>query len=186
MSSNSNHVIVLLVGAALAFVASSITLVPGELLKQSLQMEQYDSLLAAVQGFYQQSGLAGFYTGYKAVLYRDVPYTMLELTLYEFFKRFAGKVHAGQEDVKDTAASEPSCTDAILAAVVTGAFAAAITNPSDLIKTKMMDGFHDAGCWLFRQPRKHCRGSRATGALLRFHGAGRLDHPLYGSLLANL
>ena len=89
--------LLLFVGAALAFVASSITLVPGEVLKQALQMEQYESLPAAVQGIYQHSGWAGFYTGYEAVLCRDVPYTMLELGLYELFKRFTVETSMAQK-----------------------------------------------------------------------------------------
>lgn len=86
-STPTPSLLTLLVGAALAFVASSFTQVPGELLKQQLQMSYYDSLPSAIAGIYQQQGMAGFYAGYEAVLYRDVPYTMLELGLYEVFKK---------------------------------------------------------------------------------------------------
>jgi Mitochondrial carrier protein len=117
-----------LVGAALAFVASSVTQVPGEFLKNQLQVGHYPSLPDAVQGLYAQGGIASFYTGYEAVLYRDIPYTMLELGLYEITKSIIGM---GKKEKSD------SVTE-IGAAALTGAITAILTTPLDCIKTKIM------------------------------------------------
>ena len=67
--------------AALSFIASSLVMVPGELIKMRLQIGRYTSLGHALRSIYSTSGLGGFYTGYWAVCLRDIPYTMLELGL---------------------------------------------------------------------------------------------------------
>jgi hypothetical protein len=120
--------ILLFVGAALAFGVSSLTLVPGELLKQQLQVGHYQSLPQAITSIYQTYGILGFYTGYSAVLWRDVPYTMLELGLYEICK----------QKQKQQSQSHGPFSQEITAAVTTGAITAILTTPLDTIKTKMM------------------------------------------------
>lgn len=118
------------IGAGLAFVASSIVIVPGELLKQQLQMSHYDSLPLAVAGIFEQSGLAGFFVGYEGVLYRDVPYTILELGLYDLFKSLI--------EAKRPVEHKPQAWEEILAAAITGGVTAFLTTPIDVVKTKMM------------------------------------------------
>lgn len=50
------------------------------------------SLLGGIKQIWRTEGLPGFFTGYKATLMRDVPYTMLELGLYDNFKTLIKKV----------------------------------------------------------------------------------------------
>lgn len=158
------------VGAGLAFMASSIFLVPGEFVKQQLQMGCYSGFPEAVTGIWQSQGLSGFFTGYDAVCYRDVPYTMMELGLYEMFKRFTiNENHAKhqqqqeqqqqlllQEDFDNNKAptptaivSDPPAWQELMAASATGAVAAFLTQPFDTIKTKIMvdTGAAEAGFW---------------------------------------
>jgi hypothetical protein len=59
----------------------------------------------------EQEGLRGFYAGYIATLVRDVPYTMLELGLYENIKALIKSVK--REDSTSNA-------DELFAAAVTG------------------------------------------------------------------
>ena len=56
--------IVLWMGAGLAFVASSVLTVPGELLKNQLQVGNFAGLNEAVTGIYQEAGVGGFFNGY--------------------------------------------------------------------------------------------------------------------------
>lgn len=57
---------------------------PGELIKQQLQLGIYTTVGSAVRSISAKGGgLRGFYTGFRAVCLRDIPYTMLELGLYE-------------------------------------------------------------------------------------------------------
>lgn len=131
----------LLVGAALAFVASSVVIVPGELVKQQLQMNKYDGLVNALVGIYNSNngGLLAFFAGYEGVLYRDIPYTMLELGLYELFKSIVVQVR--YNDTKDDEHGPPQTLQAweeVAAAAVTGGLTAFCTTPFDVIKTKLM------------------------------------------------
>ena len=125
MSSNGSNVLFL--GAGIAFLASSLFLVPGELIKQHLQMGLYPDLGSAVQGIWSAAGIEGLYVGYDATCYRDVPYTMLELGVYELMKQ------AIRTDDDDR-----STLREIGAASVTGATAALLTTPMDTIKTQVM------------------------------------------------
>jgi len=103
-------------------------------------MSHYDGLLPAVQGVYSQAGLAGFFVGYDGVFYRDVPYTILELGLYEVLK---GQLDTRRRSQQVTAGDQQGQYDdtwqeEILAAAITGAVTAVLTTPLDTVKTKMM------------------------------------------------
>eukprot|EP00977_Amphora_coffeiformis_P011230 scaffold2702_cov168-Amphora_coffeaeformis.AAC.10 len=120
------------VGAAVAFMAASVVIAPGEFLKQQLQMSQYDSLVDAAISVYQQDGPAGFFLGYDAVVLRDVPHTILELCLYDIFKR------SGSFFRRQGSSSKEEGTNPVLAAAMTGCVAGFLTTPMDAIKTKVM------------------------------------------------
>lgn len=90
-------------------------------------MELYPDFLSAVQGIWGTAGVEGFFVGYDATCYRDVPYTMLELGVYELVKKAIRS-----DDEKGSTLRE------IGAASITGATAAFLTTPMDTIKTKLM------------------------------------------------
>lgn len=121
--------------AALAFVACSVILVPGELLKQRLQAGMYPGLIVGVKTILRKEGPAAFFTGYGATLFRDVPYTMLELGVYDLLKSVAVAARRGVTG-QDNAGGHQS--DELIAAAVTGGFIGFVTNPLDVIKTRMM------------------------------------------------
>lgn len=122
--------------AAVAFVASSVVLVPGELIKQRLQMGQYDTIGSAVKSIWEIDGITGFFRGYSGVCLRDIPYTMLELGLYENFKNLYLKLKNRRS--VDGKESQITQFDEIVAAAVTGGITGYVTNPLDTIKTKLM------------------------------------------------
>mmetsp|Transcript_26738 Transcript_26738/g.35129 ORF Transcript_26738/g.35129 Transcript_26738/m.35129 type:complete len:349 (-) Transcript_26738:198-1244(-) len=115
--------------AAGAMLASSFVLVPGELLKQKLQAGVATSIAGGIKTIYQTEGLMGFFTGFGATLIRDIPYTMLELGLYDNFKTLFMKAQGH---------SFPSQKDELYSAALTGGIAGYVTNPLDIIKTKLM------------------------------------------------
>ena len=117
-------------GPAMAFVASSIVIVPGEFLKQQLQMAHYDNVWHALMSVYSTSGLAGFFAGYDGVLLRDIPYTMLELGMYEVFKNF---IQSQKSNDIGSDKKNDSVMDQVLAAALTGAIVAMFTTPMDVI-----------------------------------------------------
>lgn len=79
------------VAAGAAFIASSVVLVPGELIKQRMQMGQITSVSSGIKHILKTEGILGFFSGYGGVCFRDVPYTMLELGLYDNFKELYRK-----------------------------------------------------------------------------------------------
>jgi hypothetical protein len=133
--------IALFLCAALAFVASSVAIVPGELLKQRMQMGQYDDLLSGVNSIWQTDGLGGFFAGYLGVCLRDIPYTALELGLYDNLKSCYLKIkNPISKDASDSSFEHQPLTqlDEILAAALTGGITGYVTTPFDTIKTKLM------------------------------------------------
>lgn len=150
--------VALLVCAAIAFLASSLVLVPGEFLKQQLQMGKYDTLGAAIQGTLAKDGLLGFFAGYDGVLLRDIPYTVLELGLYDVFKGFFHKKP-----------SQLKVWQEIVAAGGAGGFTALATTPLDTIKTKLMVDAYDNGfldCFV-TTIQQHGVGAVFAGAMAR-------------------
>lgn len=77
---------------------------------------------------FKAEGIGGFFAGYFATLVRDVPYTMLELGLYENLK-------AAFRVVKKTDLNQQ---DELVCAAITGGVTAILTTPLDLVKTKLM------------------------------------------------
>jgi solute carrier family 25 S-adenosylmethionine transporter 26 len=134
--------------AAAAYVASSVVLIPGELIKQRLQMGMVDSVGGAIKSIWKSEGIAGFFAGSSGVWIRDIPYTMLELGIYDNCKALCLKL---RNSAKTGAADEGSSQmDEIISAALAGGITGYLTNPMDLVKTKMMlnpgtyKGFADA------------------------------------------
>lgn len=109
-------------------LASSITLVPGEVIKIRLQSGLVKSITGCMSDILKKDGIRGFYAGYGATLVRDVPFTMLELGIYENLKSL---FRLAQN--RKTLSSQEELT----AAAITGGVASFITTPLDLIKTKV-------------------------------------------------
>lgn len=88
-------------------------------------------MLGGIKQIWRTEGLPGFFTGYRATLMRDVPYTMLELGLYDNFKALIKRYR--KRDTLTTA-------EELGAAAVTGGVVGFVTNPLDLVKTRLMTG----------------------------------------------
>lgn len=125
------HSITNFVCAAGAMIACSFILVPGEVLKTRLQAGAALSLGGTIAQILKSEGIRGLYAGYYATLVRDVPYTMLELGVYENVKNFI-------KTLKEGSSSGLTQKDELLAAAFTGGVAAFLTTPLDVIKTKLM------------------------------------------------
>ena len=115
--------------AAGAIIACSVLLVPGEVLKTRLQAGAAKSLAEAVSTTLAQDGIGGLFAGYYATMLRDIPYTIMELGLYENIKL---AIRTFQNK------SEASQTEELAAAAITGGITSFLTTPLDLIKTKLM------------------------------------------------
>lgn len=155
--------------AGISFVVSSVITVPGELLKQHLQMGHYVGCFDAVGSILDTDGLAGLYYGYDGVLLRDVPYTAMELGLYDLLKglyisyqrrRRQQQLHHRRIGSDDEQQQHQHNDDETLQSVermviagLTGGIAGLLTTPLDTVKTKLMVdmdfvgmSFWDAAC----------------------------------------
>ena len=130
----------LFVVAGLAFVASSVVLVPGELIKQRLQMGQISSVTEGFSTIWKNEGIKGFFTGYSGVCLRDVPYTMMELGIYENLKTMYVKWKTRNLDV-DGENYSLTQWDEIIAAAITGGIIGYATAPLDNIKVRLFTYF---------------------------------------------
>mmetsp|Transcript_13121 Transcript_13121/g.19121 ORF Transcript_13121/g.19121 Transcript_13121/m.19121 type:complete len:365 (+) Transcript_13121:165-1259(+) len=137
----------LFLAAGAAFLVSSVVLVPGELLKQRLQMGQINSVREGIPQIFKSEGILGFYAGYSGVCLRDVPYTMMELGIYDNFKSMYLKFK--NRNLKEGDGElQSNKWDELLAAAVSGGITGFLTAPLDNVKTKLMvdvgySGFFD-------------------------------------------
>ena len=115
--------------AAGAMLACSVILVPGEVIKCRMQAGTIDNMLTGALHIVKNEGVGGLYQGYLSTMFRDLPYTILELGLYENIKTAL---------VKAQKKKEVGQSDEILAAAITGAFTGWITTPLDVVKTRLM------------------------------------------------
>lgn len=129
----SQHGMVQFICAAGAMLACSFILVPGEVIKCRLQAGTIDSMLGGIVQIVKDEGIGGLYQGYFSTLVRDVPYTMLELGLYENIKSAIQRFNQ-----KNKNSNSLSQADELVAAAVTGGVTGFVTTPLDVIKTKLM------------------------------------------------
>lgn len=129
------HKLISFLCAAVAMLACSFVLVPTEVIKTRLQAGSVSSVSQAIVTILQLDGFKGLYAGYFATLVRDIPYTMLELGIYENLKGFLRQL---REKGKASSTDSSVANDELLAAAITGGVSAFITTPLDLVKTKLM------------------------------------------------
>eukprot|EP00586_Coscinodiscus_wailesii_P023217 CAMPEP_0172508234 /NCGR_PEP_ID=MMETSP1066-20121228/210451_1 /TAXON_ID=671091 /ORGANISM="Coscinodiscus wailesii, Strain CCMP2513" /LENGTH=162 /DNA_ID=CAMNT_0013286139 /DNA_START=44 /DNA_END=529 /DNA_ORIENTATION=+ len=143
-------------------------IVPGECLKQRLQMGRVASWREGVASMVRDGA---YFRGYGGVCLRDVPYTMLELGIYDNLKSWYGST--GRHRLRSRSSEENrrgggggaanegttatttqlflSRTDEIVIAAVTGGITGFLTNPFDAVKTKLMvdDNLHSTRAVLY-------------------------------------
>ncbi|CAN8064101.1 unnamed protein product [Agarophyton chilense] len=114
--------------AALGDVAASLVRVPCEVLKQRLQVGIYPNVAHALRASFS-APLPKMYSGLSAQLARDVPYAAVEFVVYENLKeRFKS----------DGRMVKRARSHSLIVGGVSGAIAAVISNPLDVVKTRLM------------------------------------------------
>ncbi|KAI8638783.1 mitochondrial carrier domain-containing protein [Parasitella parasitica] len=102
--------------------------VPTEVIKQRMQINQFNTTMSAVSSVLKTEGLLGLYRGFLPTVAREIPFTCIQFPLYEFFKSKYGQYKG-------------DCVEPIEAAVMgslAGGIGAAITTPLDVCKTRIM------------------------------------------------
>lgn len=123
----------------LADFAASILYVPSEVLKTRLQLQgrynnpffysgyNYKSTWDAARTIARTEGVPALYSGYKATIVRDLPFSALQFAIYEQSRRLATQV-VGSPDI--------GLGLEVLTAVSAGGIAGAMTCPLDVVKTR--------------------------------------------------
>lgn len=113
---------------------------PSEVLKTRLQLQgqynnpffysgyNYKSTLDAARTIVRVEGVPALYSGYKATIVRDLPFSAFQFALYEQFRRLSMQV---------TNTSDIGLGLEILTAVSAGGIAGAVTCPLDVVKTRI-------------------------------------------------
>lgn len=129
-----------LMGGFLADFAASFVYVPSEVLKTRLQLQgrhnnpffssgyNYRSTLDALRTIVRVEGFSALFYGYKATIFRDLPFSALQFAFYEqgqtWAKEYCGSRHIG-------------LPLEILTGGAAGGLAGVITCPLDVVKTRI-------------------------------------------------
>lgn len=123
-----------------ADLAASIVYVPSEVLKTRLQLQgrynnphfnsgyNYRSTTDALRTIVRQEGFSALFYGYRATIYRDLPFSALQFAFYEQEQRLA-KEWVGSREI--------GLPMEILTAVTAGGMAGVMTCPMDVVKTRI-------------------------------------------------
>ncbi|KAJ9661469.1 hypothetical protein H2201_006500 [Coniosporium apollinis] len=124
----------------IADLAASPLYVPSEVLKTRLQLQgrhnnpyfhsgyNYRGTLHAARTIYRTEGLSALFHGYKATLWRDLPFSALQFAFYEQEQK-AAKAWVGSKDI--------GLPLEILTGATAGMMAGVLTCPLDVVKTRI-------------------------------------------------
>ncbi|KAL4905191.1 hypothetical protein BDW74DRAFT_20158 [Aspergillus multicolor] len=127
-------------GGFFADLAASVVYVPSEVAKTRLQLQgrynnpyfksgyNYRSTADAFRTIVHQEGFSALFYGYKATIYRDLPFSALQFAFYEQEQRLA-KEWVGSRDI--------GLGLEIFTAVTAGGMAGVLTCPMDVVKTRV-------------------------------------------------
>ena len=125
-----------MLAASLGEVAACAVRVPTEVVKQRAQAGQYPSSLGALKGIlgqYRSIGVPGvwmeLYRGWSITIMREVPFTVIQFPLWESMKEYRRR-KSGKDGI--------SAWESALFGSASGAIAAGVTTPLDVLKTRMM------------------------------------------------
>ena len=135
-SSQWSEPLVHMAAASLGEVAACAVRVPTEVIKQRAQASQYGTSMAALRAVLRmrrEIGLLGvfreMYRGWNVTVLREIPFTVIQFPLWEGMKEWRRKTEG-----RDTI----SAAESAIFGSAAGAFAAGVTTPLDVLKTRIM------------------------------------------------
>lgn len=120
-----------MVAAVFGEAAACLFRNPFELIKQNLQIGNYSTGKEALVSIYNENGVRGLYRGYMIMVFREIPFGIIQYPLYEVLKNKASK---NKQSL--------SALDYCLCGAKAGGIAAFLTTPFDVIKTRIMTKQH--------------------------------------------
>jgi solute carrier family 25 S-adenosylmethionine transporter 26 len=125
-----------LIGSAAGAAGSCLISVPQEVLKQRLVTGVYKNFREALHKIYSTEGMLGFYSAWKPTVSRNVPFVITTFTSREMMQRYIIKYKERHEEKKGQL--KLSSGDNLLIGVASALLAGVVTQPIDVIKTRMM------------------------------------------------
>jgi hypothetical protein len=183
----------------IADLAAAPAYVPSEVLKTRLQLQgrynnpyfnsgyNYRSTIDAARTIAKTEGFGALFYGYKATLWRDLPFSALQFAFYEE-ERGLAKRYVGSNNI--------GLPLEILTAATAGGMAGVITTPLDVVKTRIQTQHNDGPSVSMKppaatlSPSKHSTNLKpgkplplqnrpistsSPSTALRNHGAATLD-----------
>ncbi|NWR83056.1 SAMC protein, partial [Furnarius figulus] len=117
-----------MVAASLGEVVACLIRVPSEVVKQRAQVSPASSTLRILSHTLYHEGVQGLYRGYKSTVLREIPFSLVQFPLWESLKDLWSWKQGHVVD---------SWQSAVCGAFA-GGFAAAVTTPLDVAKTRIM------------------------------------------------
>uniref|UniRef100_A0A8C4UUD9 Mitochondrial S-adenosylmethionine carrier protein n=1 Tax=Falco tinnunculus TaxID=100819 RepID=A0A8C4UUD9_FALTI len=117
-----------MVAASLGEVVACLIRVPSEVIKQRAQVSPSSSTLQILYRTLYHEGIEGLYRGYKSTVLREIPFSLVQFPLWESLKDLWSWKQGHVVD---------SWQSAVCGAFA-GGFAAAVTTPLDVAKTRIM------------------------------------------------
>jgi hypothetical protein len=127
-------------------LAASVVYVPSEVLKTRLQLQgrhhnpyfhsgyNYRGTLDAARTIVRYEGVPALFHGYKATLYRDLPFSALQFMFYEQGLSWARQWKRRRKEI--------GWQLELLTGAVAGGLAGLITTPLDVVKTRLQTQLH--------------------------------------------
>ncbi|CAF1364549.1 unnamed protein product, partial [Didymodactylos carnosus] len=117
-----------MLAATVGEITACLIRVPVEVVKQRAQVNSGLQLINIARTTISNEGIGGLYRGYIATVAREIPFSMLQFPLWEYFKRVWRK-----RQVKEL---EP--WKGAVCGSLAGGISACITTPLDVAKTRIM------------------------------------------------
>ena len=126
-----------MLAASLGEIAACAVRVPTEVVKQRAQARQYPSSWSALNSILASRRTKGYgamwrelYRGWSITVMREVPFTVIQFPLWEGLKRWAVRRRGGE--------GSATALESAVFGSMSGAVAAGLTTPLDVLKTRMM------------------------------------------------
>eukprot|EP00735_Rhodelphis_limneticus_P001373 TRINITY_DN11977_c0_g1::TRINITY_DN11977_c0_g1_i1::g.16926::m.16926 TRINITY_DN11977_c0_g1::TRINITY_DN11977_c0_g1_i1::g.16926 ORF type:complete len:321 (-),score=0.70,sp/Q94AG6/SAMC1_ARATH/41.40/3e-70,Mito_carr/PF00153.22/1.1e-14,Mito_carr/PF00153.22/1.1e-16,Mito_carr/PF00153.22/4e-29 TRINITY_DN11977_c0_g1_i1:464-1426(-) len=126
-----------MVAASMGEISASSFRVPFEVVKQQLQAGLHTNSFDCVRAILRTRGFIGLYTGFVSQVFREIPFDMIQFSLYEYFKLKRAEQRSISTNQHVTVASLPAF-EGMLCGCLAGCIAAAVTTPLDVVKTRLM------------------------------------------------
>ena len=107
--------------------------IPFEVVKQTAQANPRLTSNESMYRILNAAGFGGLFRGYFSMVFRDVPFSILQMPMWEFFKSRVRKYN-----LSSTGSSDISGLQSGACGSLSGGIAAAITTPMDVVKTRII------------------------------------------------